>query len=159
MYNGLCVGEHVCLCECSCARVCVGVCMLIRWRLFAVPPYIILSRCELPVTDNSLSENTVTSWTCTSNPTAGNVSFYCSFYSVLHLGIWLLHSVLYWLTKQSSFKLFYFSLLFQTWMQNTLWPWSWLCRVRHKYQCDLKNCSVWIGFFNWSLTTLWPCKK
>ncbi|KAK5891932.1 hypothetical protein CesoFtcFv8_012361 [Champsocephalus esox] len=26
--------------------------------------------CELPVTDNSLSENTVTSWTCTSNPTA-----------------------------------------------------------------------------------------
>ncbi|KAI4811158.1 hypothetical protein KUCAC02_014076 [Chaenocephalus aceratus] len=27
-------------------------------------------RCELPVTDNSLSENTVTSWTCTSNPTA-----------------------------------------------------------------------------------------
>ncbi|KAJ4922761.1 hypothetical protein JOQ06_022748 [Pogonophryne albipinna] len=35
-----------------------------------VPPYIILSRCELPVTDNSLSENTVTSWTCTSNPTA-----------------------------------------------------------------------------------------
>ncbi|KAM6936483.1 apolipoprotein A-II [Lycodopsis pacificus] len=37
---------------------------------FKIPPYIILSRCELPVTDNSLSEQTVTSWIPTSNSTA-----------------------------------------------------------------------------------------
>ncbi|KAM4600594.1 apolipoprotein A-II [Polymixia lowei] len=34
------------------------------------PPYIILSSCEHRVTDNSLSEKTVTSWICTSNTTA-----------------------------------------------------------------------------------------
>lgn len=41
MYTGLCLGEHVCASVHEHARVCVGVCMLIRWRLFAVPPYII----------------------------------------------------------------------------------------------------------------------
>lgn len=54
-------------CMCVCGGVCVGACTHIRWRLFAVPPYIILSRCELRVTDNSLPEKTVTAWICTSN--------------------------------------------------------------------------------------------
>lgn len=80
MHTGLCLGVCVCVCLHKCARVCVcnrvcvcvGVRMLIRWRLFAVPPYIIAARCELWVTDNSPSEKTVTSRICTSNPSAGN---------------------------------------------------------------------------------------
>ncbi|XP_040923804.1 apolipoprotein A-II [Betta splendens] len=38
--------------------------------LCVVPPYIILARCELPATDNSPPEKTVTSWICTSSTAA-----------------------------------------------------------------------------------------
>lgn len=73
-HTGLCVGVCVCVFACMCMQACV--CMLIRWRLFAVPPYIFLSRCALWVTDNSVWEKTVTSRICASNATAGKPFFF-----------------------------------------------------------------------------------
>ena len=80
----------------TCARTCGSVCRCVVWWRWQWSPPISLGRPEHRVTDNSLPENTVTSWFCTSNSPAGNATFSLSLqYSMLGLFDASLHAILF----------------------------------------------------------------